>query len=56
MHCHCGTNNKVPKWTFKDPLKPEARPGAREESASPVWQLTLAMNAGNIAKIHKQNS
>ena len=41
MHCHCGTYNKVPKWTFKDPLKPEARPGAREESASPVWQLTL---------------
>ena len=32
---HCDTNNRVPWWTFTG--KPEVRPGAREESASPVW-------------------
>ena len=37
MHCHCGTNNRTPRWTFTDPCKPEVRPGAREESASPAW-------------------
>ena len=34
MHCHCGTNNRAPRWTFTDPCKAEVRPGAREESAS----------------------
>ena len=34
---HCGTNNRAPRWTFTDPCKPELRPGAREESASPAW-------------------
>ena len=24
MHCHCGTNNRAPRWT--DPCKPEVRP------------------------------
>ena len=28
MHCHCGTNNRAPRWTFTDPCKPEVRPGA----------------------------
>ena len=37
MHCHCGTNNRAPRWTFTDPCKAEVRPGAREESASPAW-------------------
>ena len=37
MYCHCGTNNRAPRWTFTDPCKPEVRPGAREESASPAW-------------------
>ena len=37
MHCHCGTNNRSPRWTFTDPWKPEVRPGAREESAAPAW-------------------
>ena len=37
MHCHSGTNNRAPRWTFTDPCKPEVRPGAREESASPAW-------------------
>ena len=32
MHCHCGTNNRAPRWTFTDPCKPEVRPGAREET------------------------
>ena len=26
MHCHCGTNNRAPRWTFTDPFKPEVRP------------------------------
>ena len=34
MHCHCGTKNRAPRWTFTDPCKPEVRPGAREESIS----------------------
>ena len=37
MHCHCGTNNRAPRWTHTDPCKPEVRPGAREESVSPAW-------------------
>ena len=45
MHCHCGTNNRAPQWTFTDPCKPEVRPGAREESASPAWLAAPAMNA-----------
>ena len=45
MHCHCGTNNRAPRWTFPDPYKPEVRPGAREESASPACLATPAMNA-----------
>ena len=43
MHCHCGTNNRAPRWTFTDPCKPEVRPGAREESASPAWLAALAI-------------
>ena len=49
MHCHCGTNNRAPRWTFTDPCKPEVRPGAREESASPAWLATPAMNAYNLS-------
>ena len=45
MHCHCGTNNRAPRWTFTDPCKPEVRPGAQEESASPTWLPAPAMNA-----------
>ena len=45
MHRHCGTNNRAPRWTFTDPCKPEVRPGAREESASPAWLAAPAMNA-----------
>ena len=45
MHCHCGTNNRAPRWTFPDPCKPEVRPGNREESASPAWLAAPAMNA-----------
>ena len=36
MHRHCGTNNRASRWTFTDPYKPDVRPGAREESASPA--------------------
>ena len=52
MHCHCGTNNRVPRWTFTDPCKPEVRPGAREESASPAWLAAPAMNARDITKVY----
>ena len=50
MHCHCGTNNRAPRWTFIDPCKPEVRPDAREESASPAWQAAPAMNARDTTK------
>ena len=50
MHCHCGTNNRAPWWTFTDPCKPEVRPGAREESASPAWLAAPAMNARDTTK------
>ena len=52
MHCHCGTNNRAPLWTFTDPCKPEVRPGAREESASPAWLAAPAMNARDTTKVY----
>ena len=52
MHCHCGTNNRAPRWTFTDPRKTEARPGAREKPASPAWRATPAMNARDTMKAH----
>ena len=52
MHCHCGTNNRAPRWTFTDPCKPEVRPGAREESASPTWLAAPAKNARNTTKVY----
>ena len=52
MHCHCGTNNRAPWWTFTDPCKPEARLGVREESASPAWLAAPAMNARDTTKVY----
>ena len=52
MHCHCGTNNRAPRWTFTDPCKAEVRPGAREESASPAWLAAPAMNARDTTKVY----
>ena len=52
MHCHCGTNNRAPRWTLTDPCKPEARPAGREESASPAWLATPAMNARDTTKVN----
>ena len=52
MHCHCGTNNRAPRRTFTDPYKPDVRPGAREESASPAWLAAPAMNAHNTTKVY----
>ena len=46
MHCHCGTNNRTPWWTFTDPCKLEVRPDAR--GGSPVWLATPAMNEGHF--------
>ena len=51
MRCHCGTNNRAPRWTFTDPCKPEVRPGAREESASPAWLAAPAMNARDTTNL-----
>ena len=50
MHCHCDTNNRAPRWTFTDPCKPELRPGAQEESASPAWLAAPTMNIRDIIK------
>ena len=50
MHRHCDTNNRATRWTPMDPCKPEARPGAREESASPAWPAAPAMNARDTTK------
>ena len=52
MHCHCGTNNRAPRWTFTDPCKPEVRPGAREESSSPAWLAAPAMNSRDTTKVY----
>ena len=52
MHCHCGTNNRAPRWTFTDTCKPDVRTGAREESASPAWLAAHAMNARDITKVY----
>ena len=54
MHCHSGTNNRAPRWTFTDPCKPEVRPGAREESASPAWLAAPATNARDTTKVYKR--
>ena len=52
MHCHCGTNNRAPRWTFTDPCKPEMIPGALEESASPAWLAAPAMNARDTKGVY----
>ena len=52
MHCHCCTNNRAQQWTFTDPCKPEVRPGAREESASPAWLAAPAMNARDTTIVY----
>ena len=52
MHCHCGTNNRAPRWTFTDPCKLEVRPGAREVSLSPAWLATPATNAHDTTKVY----
>ena len=50
MHRHCDTNNRAPRWTFTELCKPEVRPGAREESASPAWLAAPVMNARDTTK------
>ena len=52
MHCHCGTNNRAPRWTFTYLCTPEVRPGARKESASPAWLAAPAMNARDTTKVY----
>ena len=55
IHCHCGTYNRAPRWTFTDPCKPEVRPGAWEESVSPAWLAAPAMNARDTTS-HSHNT
>ena len=50
MHSNCGTNNRA--WTCTDPCKPDVRPGARVESASPAWLAAPAMNARATTKVY----
>ena len=52
MHCHCGTNNRAPRWTFTDLCKREVRPGAREESASPAWLVAPAINVRDTTTVY----
>ena len=47
MHCHYGTNNRAPSWTFTDPCKPEM-----SKSASPAWLAAPAMNARDTTKVY----
>ena len=51
MHCHCGTNNRAPRWTFTDPCKPEVRPGVLRECViripSVSWKAT---NWGGVSE------
>ena len=54
VHRHSGTNNREPQWTFTDPCKPEVRPGAREESASPDWLAAPAMNACDNESVYME--
>ena len=44
--------HRAPRWTFMDPCKPEVRPGAREESASPAWLAAPTMNARDTKKVY----
>ena len=44
MHHYSGTYNRVPQWTFMDPLKPVVRPGVRKVSVS-VFPALLATPA-----------
>ena len=52
MHRHCGTNNRAPLWAFTGPCKPEVRPGAREEPASPARLAAPAMNVCDTTKVY----
>ena len=52
MHCHCGTNNRAPRWTATESCKPEVRSGAREDSASPAWLAAPAMNARDTTNVY----
>ena len=47
MHCHCGTNNRAPRWTFTDPCKPEVRPGALKMTELQIDKISLVF-AGRV--------
>ena len=49
VHIQC---HRAPRLTFTDPCKPEARPEARKESASPAWLAAPAMNARDTTKVY----
>ena len=52
MHLYSGTNNRAPRLTLIYPCKPEVRPSAREESASPAWLAAPTMNARDTTKVY----
>ena len=50
MRCHCDTHNRASRWACMDPSKPEVRPDAGMESASPASLAAPAMNARDTTK------
>ena len=58
MHCHCGTNNRAPRWAFTDPCKPEVRPGARDFIKFTLElildKVLSVMLSGQLAQVHSE--
>ena len=52
MHYYCGTITRVRWWTFMGPWNLEVRPGAKQDSANPIYLAAPAMNAHDTQNIH----
>ena len=50
MHCHCGTNNRAPRWDIHGPLQTRGETRCPGKSASPAWLAAPAMNARDTTK------
>ena len=70
MHCHCGTNNRAPRWTFTDPCRGETRcPGgvsvfclaspaaiyASDTTKVYIWRLDNGCEPTLYRKCHSHN-
>ena len=44
--------NTMPPWKLMDPWKPEVGPGAREETASPVWLAIQVRHVWDTANMY----